>query len=123
VKIKHSQTDLEQEQEFDAKECVLSWAERGELPLSRPLKEQMRSALEGLGFQNIGIEHEPARDVWMIRADVGENTNCPNPRMARCHLLRMARRVGMRITRCVDYLVVQDGTLRAGVTFVNPLRL
>lgn len=107
-------------EDLDAKDCVLRWAERGELPLSRPLIEQMRVALERLGFKNVGIEHEPARDIWMIRAEVGENTNCPSPRMARSYLHRMARSMGRRLTRTVDYLVVQDGTVRTGITFKDP---
>lgn len=109
-------------EDLDAKDCVLRWAERGELPLSRPLIEQMRVALERLGFQNVGVDHEERRNIWMIRADVGANTNCSGPRMARSYLHRMARLIGKRLTRVVDYLVVQDGILRAGVMFKDSWR-
>ena len=108
------------EEDQDAKDCVLSWAERGELPLCRPLIEQMRVALERLGFKNVGIEYEERRNIWMIRADVGTNTNCTSPRMARSYLHRMARLIGRRLTRVVDYLVVRDGTLRTGLMFKDP---
>jgi hypothetical protein len=107
-------------EDLDAKDCVLRWAERGELPLSRPLIEQMRVALERLDFKNVGIEHEERRNIWMIRADVGTNSNCTSPRMARSYLHRMARLIGKRLNRAVDYLVVKDGTVRTGITFKDP---
>lgn len=102
-------------EDLDAKDCVLQWAERGELPLARPLIEQMRGALVRIGFNNVGIEHEPGRNVWMIRADA--NTNCTSPRIARSYLRRMARLIGKRLKHDVDYLVVREGTLRSGVRF------
>lgn len=108
---------MQSPEDLDAKDCVLRWAERGELPLSRPLIEQMRDALERLGFINVGIEHEATRDVWMIRANVGTNINCTGSRMARSYLHRMARLIGRRLKPDVDYLVVRDSTVRTGVTF------
>jgi len=110
-------------EEFDPKDYVLSLADRGELLMCCSLGEQLHAALVNLGFVGVRVEYCPERDIWMILATVGVNNNCTGARRARFYLHRMARSVGKRLTRCVDYLVVQDGTLRAGVTLVNPLRL
>src|SRR4051812_20829358 len=63
-------------EELDAKDYVLRLAERSELLMGLPLVVQMRTVFEQLGFINVRVHHEQWHDFWLVRMDVGANTDC-----------------------------------------------
>ena len=62
------QTQMQALDQTDPKEYVLRLVARGELMMSRPLSEQMRVALERLGFGGVRVDHERVHDIWLVRA-------------------------------------------------------
>lgn len=109
----------------DPKGYIMALADRGELLLSRPLRDQLQAALERLGFQSVRVDHERVHDVWLIRATVGTNVDCTSARIARNYLHRMARSLGKRLVRGVVHPVLERGRVRAALLFddVRPVGL
>lgn len=101
----------------DAKDFVLNLVERGELRIGLPLTDQIRYALEELGFVDVRVHHEQWHDFWLIRMNVSPATDCTTERMARRYIRHMAKLVGKRCQPDVLQPIVEHGRIRCAVIF------
>lgn len=103
--------------DIDPKEFIFALAQAGHLRVGWPLEDQIRAALEELGFIQVRVNRERLHAVFLVRANIGPGLVCASAPQARVLLHKAARKVGRRIVRNVLYPEVRRTSVRAALLF------